>query len=355
MRFNDLLAVYLGDQSGTLDRPERNPMRIIGVATAVLISSLFCYSAVFPPVTSPSEVGSTIVASQGAPFLGRWDVTIHTPGHDFGSWLEITSEAGQLKGRIVSRWGHAHTVLNLRVEDGVLSFSSPKSEEAMAGDMEFHAKLGNGKLSGEVKGPNDAPWTWTGERAPGLKRAAAPHWNNPISLFNGKDTQGWTFIQPGEAANWSVKDQVLTTARRGSDIVTTRKFRDFKLHVEFNCAAKCNSGIYLRGRYEVQVADANASSVPSNRRAGAIYGYLSPSPEVVITPGVWQSYDITLIGRTVTVANNGRTVIDQQEIPGVTGGALDSNEGAPGPIYLQGSEDAGATSYRNIVITPATE
>lgn len=330
-------------------------MRIIDVAAAVLISSLFCYSAVSQPVTSPSEVGSTVVASPAAPFLGRWDVTIHTPGHDFGSWLEITSEAGQLKGRIVSRWGHAHPVLSLRVEDRVLSFSSPKSEEAMPEDMEFRGTLVNGDLSGETTGPNKAPWSWTGKRAPSLKRASAPHWGKSVPLFNGADLQGWTFLQPNEAGNWGVKDHMLTTARRGSDIATTGMFRDFKLHVEFNCAVKCNSGIYLRGRYEVQVADANASSAPPDRRAGAIYGYLSPSPEVVITPGVWHSYDITLIGRTVTVVSNGQTVIDQQEIPGVTGGALDSDEGAPGPIYLQGSEEAGATSYRNIVIIPATE
>jgi hypothetical protein len=330
-------------------------MRSIGIAAALLISSLFSSSAALPPATPSRPTGSSAEASQAAPFLGRWDVAIHTPGHDYGSWLEITSDAGQLQGLIVSRWGHAHPVLNLRVEDGVITFSSPKDEEAMPQDMVFHAKLVNGKLSGETTGPNNAPWTWTGERAPSLKRTAMPHWGKPIPLFNGVDTQGWTFLQPADASNWSVKDHVLTTARRGSDLVTTRKFRDFKLHVEFNCATRCNSGVYLRGRYEVQVAETSGTGTPSNRRAAAIYGYLAPSPEVVITPGTWQTYDVTLVGRTVTVASNGKTVIDQQEIPGVTGGALDSNEGEPGPIYLQGSEDAGATSYRNIVITPATE
>lgn len=328
-------------------------MRAIGVATALLISSLCSFSAILQPATPSSEAGASAEVSQAAPFLGRWDVTIHTQGHDYGSWLEITSVAGQLQGRLVSRWGHAHPVLNLRVEGGVITFSSPRSEEATPEDMAFHGRLVDGKLSGETTGPNNAQWTWTGERAPTLKRAAEPHWGKSIPLFNGVDTAGWTFLQPDVSSNWSVKDHVLTTARRGSDIATTRKFRDFKLHVEFNCAAKCNSGVYLRGRYEVQVADISGSGTPPNRRAAAIYGYLAPSPEVVVTPGTWQSYDITLIGRTVTVASNGRTVIDRQEIPGVTGGALDSDEGAPGPIYLQGSEEEGATSFRNIVITPA--
>ena len=327
-------------------------MRTIGIAAVLLISSLFSFSAALPPATSSPAVSS---ASEAASFLGRWDVAIHTPGHDYGSWLEITSDAGQLRGLIVSRWGHAHPVLNLRVEDGVITFASPKGEEAMPQDMVFHAKLVGGKLSGETTGPNNVPWTWTGERAPSLKRTTTPKWGKPITLFNGVDTEGWKFLQPADASNWSVKDHVLTTARRGSDLATARKFRDFKLHVEFNCAAKCNSGVYLRGRYEVQVAEITGTGTPPNRRAAAIYGYLAPSPEVVITPGAWHTHDITLIGRTVTVASNGKTVIDQQEIPGVTGGALDSNEGEPGPIYLQGSEEAGATSYRNIVITPAAE
>jgi hypothetical protein len=334
---------------------ERDSMRTIGGTSVLLISALFAFSAVLPSATPSSDAGSLAEASRAAPFLGRWDVTIHTQGHDYGSWLEITSVAGQLQGRMVTRWGHAHAVLNLRADGGVLTFSSPKSEEAMPEDMAFRGRLVDGKLSGETAGPNGAQWTWTGERAPTLKRAAAPRWGKSIPLFNGVDTEGWRFLQPKVSSNWSVKDHVLTTARRGSDIATTRKFRDFKLHVEFNCAVKCNSGVYLRGRYEVQVADISGSGTPPNRRAGAIYGYLSPSPEVVVTPGVWQTFDITLVGRTVTVASNGKTVIDQQEIPGVTGGALDSNEGEPGPIYLQGSEYAGATSYRNIVITPATE
>ncbi len=87
-------------------------------------------------------------------------------------------------------------------------------------------------------------------------------------------------------------------------------------------------------------------------RTGGVYGFLAPKPEPPRQPGVWQTYDITLVGRTVTVVLNGQTIIDRQEIPGITGGALDSHEGLPGPIYLQGSED-GHVTYRNITITPA--
>jgi len=88
-----------------------------------------------------------------------------------------------------------------------------------------------------------------------------------------------------------------------------------------------------------------------NDLLGSVYGFLSPSEIANKKADEWQSYDITLIGRMVTVVLNGKTVICNQEIPGITGGALDSDEGAPGPLMLQG--DHGVIEYRNIVLTPA--
>jgi 3-keto-disaccharide hydrolase len=108
--------------------------------------------------------------------------------------------------------------------------------------------------------------------------------------------------------------------------------------------------VYLRGRYEVQIEDDERHQT-SNHTIGAIYGFLPPSEMASKTAGEWQSYDITLVGRMVTVVLNGKTVICDREIPGITGGALDSNEGEPGPLYMQG--DHGAIDYRNIILTPA--
>jgi hypothetical protein len=87
---------------------------------------------------------------------------------------------------------------------------------------------------------------------------------------------------------------------------------------------------------------------PSQHDLGAIYGFLAPSELVTLGPGAWNSFDITLIGRRVTIAVNGKTVITDQEIPGITGGALDSDEGAPGPLLLQG--DHTAADFRNLLI-----
>lgn len=183
-------------------------------------------------------------------------------------------------------------------------------------------------------------------------------WGKPITLFNGKDFTGWEFSDPKLASSWKVERGVLVSSGRGSNLLTVRKFGDFKLHVEFNCAPKSNSGVYVVDRFadvkwlEVQIETDSEQERPSHH-TGAIYARLAPSPELPRRAGVWQSFDITLVGRTITVVQNGQTVIDRKEVPGNKGKALDTRE-APGPIYLQGSED-GRVAFRNIVITPAQE
>jgi hypothetical protein len=137
-----------------------------------------------------------------------------------------------------------------------------------------------------------------------------------------------------------------------SDIRTEKDFSDFKLHIEFNCPSKSNSGVYLRGRYEVQVMDSYGQP-PESHRLGGLYGFIDPTENAGKPGGEWQTFDITLLGRYVTVVLNGKTIIDDKEIPGITGGALNSREGEPGPLLLQG--DHGKVSYRNIVLTPAIQ
>jgi hypothetical protein len=158
---------------------------------------------------------------------------------------------------------------------------------------------------------------------------------------------------PTAKAVWTVENGTLVSPGHGPEIITDAKFQDFKLHIEFNCPPDSNSGVYLRGRYEVQV-ETDSIQEPASHHTGGVYGFLAPSPELPRKPGEWQSYDITLVGRWITVVQNGQTIINNQEIPGITGGALDSHEEMPGPIYLQGSEE-GHVVYRNIVVTPARQ
>jgi hypothetical protein len=284
-------------------------------------------------------------------FLGRWDLTLKTPVREAPSWLEITQENGQLKARMVSRWGHARPLPKIEITKDRITFVSPKEEEDRKDDMVFEGKLSGKMLLGTTTGPDGTRWQWTGQRAPSLERKNSPRWGKPIQLLNGKDLSGWKMSDPNATRKWTVENGVLVSPGQGPELISDAKFQDFKLHVEFNCAPGSNSGIYLRGRYELQIEDDPQPEGPT-MRTGGIYGFLAASPAQPRKPGEWQTYDITLVGRVVTVAQNGQTIIDKQEIPGITGGALDSHEGLPGPIYLQGSE-AGHVSFRNITITPA--
>lgn len=299
----------------------------------------------------PSTHSAPRAASSVEPFLGRWDLTLKAPDREYPSWLEITQDAGEVKATFVSRWGNARPLPKISITGERITFVSPKEEEDRKDDMVFEGKLANDTLSGTTTGQDGTPWQWTGVRAPSLKRSGTPRWGKPISLFNGKDLSGWHADRPNPTVMWKVENGTLVSPGHGPELINDRKFEDFKLHVEFNCGTDSNSGIYLRGRYELQIETESAQEPPSHH-TGGIYGFIAPSPELPRSPNAWQTFDITLVGRTVTVLQNGTKIIDQQEIPGITGGALDSHEAEPGPIYLQGSEK-GRVAFRNMMITPA--
>jgi hypothetical protein len=178
-------------------------------------------------------------------------------------------------------------------------------------------------------------------------RTKAPVWGTPIKLFDGKTLNGWHAIGTNQ---WVAENGILRSDKSGANLVTDRVFTDFKLHVEFRYPSGSNSGVYLRGRYEIQVEDSYGKE-PNSLYLGGIYGFIKPLEMVAKKAGEWQSFDITLVGRLISVVANGKQIIHLQEIPGITGGALNSQEALPGPIMLQG--DHGPVEYRNIVITPA--
>jgi hypothetical protein len=326
-------------------------MKLQGGAFALVVAALSLGAAAY---SRSGDFGKALVANPSdsvTAFLGRWDLTLKAPDREYPSWLELSEEKGQLKAEMVGRWGNARPLPKVEITNGHLKFVSPKEEEERKDDMVFEGTLSGNRLSGTTPGPDGTVWTWSGARAPSLKRIGTPKWGKPISLFNGKDLSGWTMSKSSAAAVWKVENGDLISPGEGPELIGDAKFEDFKLHVEFNCGPNSNSGVYLRGRYEVQIEVESAGEPPSHH-TGGVYGFLAPTPELPRKVGEWQSFDITLIGRTVTVAQNGQTVINSKEIPGITGGALDSHEGLPGPIYLQGSEK-GQVAFRNIVITPA--
>lgn len=295
-------------------------------------------------------VSLNVWAMNADDLIGRWDITLDKDGEAKPSWLEVKlSGMKTLVGYFVGDDGSARPVSKVKLENGKFSFAIPPQWQAEDNDLVVEGELSGGSLKGTMVYPNGKKYSWTGVRAPYLKREKAPVWGAPIKLFNGKDLTGWKAV--GAANQWIVKDGILTSPKSGANLISDQKFEDFKLHVEFRYQKGSNSGVYLRGRYEVQILDNDKSEHPSNVLYSGVYGFLTPSEINSKGPGAWQTYDITLIGRMITIVANGKTVISNQEIPGITGGALDSNEGEPGPLYFQG--DHGPIEFRNITITPA--
>jgi len=277
------------------------------------------------------------------PFLGRWDLMVTPPngGAAFPDWLEVTQSGSGLAGRIQPRSGGAFAVEGMQLEGSRLNVNTRQG-------VRWDLGIEGGKLTGTIKQGDKDQGSIAGVRAPALDRPMPKDWTNPEPIFNGKDLTGWEPM--GNNPNhWTVKDGVLLNEQHGANLRSMRKFQDFKLHIEYNCPDKGNSGVYLRGRYEVQVEYEPVDANDRFHSMGAIYSFVPPSVELPRKPGTWERYDITLVGRHVTVVRNGVKTIDNQEIPGITGGALDSNEGEPGPFYLQG-DHTGGMMYRNITI-----
>lgn len=311
------------------------------------------YPAVLLALTLAASSSGRRALPPSDALLGRWDITIHTPTGDRPSWLEIWSSGRDaLVGQIVGIVGSARPIGRIEVSGDSLRFAIPHQWEAGDGDLAVTGRIDGAKLSGSMTFPDGKSYDWTAERAPSLKRDKPPVWGAPIRLLHANDFGGWKAIAggAGDSNQWVVKEGVLRSPRSGMNVMTERTFQDFKLHIEFRYPKGSNSGVYLRGRAEVQIQD-DYGLDPAPDRFSGVYGFLAPSVVAARPPDAWQSYDITLVGRMVTVVANGRTVICNREIPGITGGALDSKEGTPGPLMLQG--DHGPIEYRNIVLTPA--
>jgi hypothetical protein len=300
-------------------------------------------------VALPVALPAAAEAQAGAPIIGRWDLTVQGTNRSYPSWVEVTLSGHKtLVGRFVAGGGSARPISKVTYDNGSVRFSLPPQWEIEPTDVQVTATLANDKLTGTIVQPNGEKHSFTGVRAPTLRRAAAPVWGKPVVLFGGTEMNAWEAL-PGGENQWKVIGGLLTNTKSGANLATKQTFTDFKLHLEFRVPKGGNSGVYLRGRHEVQVEDSPLGE-PSSAHLGGVYGFLVPNEQAHMGAGVWQTFDITLIGRRVTVVLNGKTIIADQTIPGITGGALDSNEGEPGPIYLQG--DHTSVEYRNIRITP---
>jgi hypothetical protein len=298
---------------------------------------------------------TTMLAQQVAPefadtILGSWDLAVRGADGPYPSWLEVMlRKETELMGRFVGRFGSSRHVSEITYRDGQLLVRIPVQYEENKSDLVFTGRLVGDRLEGTTEDASGRTLKWTGVRAPALHRDTPSKWGEPVDLFNGKDVSGWRLRDDTHGRCWSVVDGALTNTPPCVDIIAEPQLTDFKLHVELNIVPKSNSGIYLRGRYEVQIQD-DAGKTIDSLRMGGVYGFIRPTVNASGRPGEWQTYDITLVGRRVSVTLNGKPIIDAADIPGITGGALDSDEGAPGPLMLQG--DHGKVAFRKVVVTP---
>ncbi|MBS1875238.1 MAG: DUF1080 domain-containing protein [Acidobacteria bacterium] len=280
--------------------------------------------------------------------VGRWDLTVNTGKETYPSWLEYRESSNGPTVRVVGKAASVHPGQDVKVEGATLTFTTSEWFDKPT-RVTWEVTASGARLTGTQKRADGTIGRIVGTPQPSLKHAAPVHWTDPAPLFNGKDLAGWV---PDDPANnhWKAIAGELVNEKAGANLRSTRSLRDFKLHIEYNCPDGANSGVYLRGRYEIQVAYPKPGASDRLHDMGALYGFIAPSADLPRKPGTWETYDVTLIGRMVTVVRDGVTTIENQEIPGITGGALDSREGDPGFIYLQGDE-TGGNKYRKITIS----
>ena len=292
-------------------------------------------------------VSSTAYGQEEIDLKGRWNLVINKDNQQLPGWLEISKSGHKtLIGRFVYAFGSARPIAEVKQKDANFSFTIPTQWERGYMDMVFEGKKEGESLKGSMRYTDGKTYEWTATLAPKLTYHKHPVWGKPVNLFNKKSIDNWKVLGENQ---WVIEEGILKNQKSGGNLVTKETFTDFKLHVEFRYPKGSNSGIYLRGRYEVQIED-NQGKDPSSLYFAGVYGFLEPNEMAAKAPGEWQTYDITLNGRRVSVVANGLEVITNQNIPGITGGALDSKEGEPGPIMIQG--DHGPIEFRKVVLTP---
>ncbi|HLM98066.1 MAG TPA: DUF1080 domain-containing protein [Bryobacteraceae bacterium] len=294
-----------------------------------------------------------------AQFNGRWDITVPQESRSRAWWLEV-SGAGtpSLQGRFVGfPGGNMNDIPHLTIQEGELRFSFDYKDSRSGQPMhrDYTARLTpDGKLEGVMRSSDGGELKWTGVRAPVITDKDDGSWRDgtPVELFNHKDLTGWQGMVPNQALGWAMKDDAMANVAGANNLVSVDSFWNFKLHVEFRVGEHSNSGIGLRGRYEVQILE-DYGKPPNTHSNGALYSRIVPAVNASKPAGEWQAYDIRLVGRTVTVVLNDQKVIDKQEIEGLTAIAGNADEGKPGPFILQG--DHGPVEFRKIVLTPLVQ
>lgn len=340
----------------------------------ILFAFAIAAMLVFSCKETPKEV--PLPKTDISEFLGQW--TIDIQGGSVG-WLEVRKEENYYDADLL--WGGGsvspvsnvflakNQVLTIQRSNNVVRTRDANNNPVRTGvntNWLEVTKQGADKITGLLLNPRRNglgvdTTTWVGTKLPPVPPApdmASLKFGKPITLFNGKDLTGWKMINEKQTNGFKVVDGILVTdpvQTEGAphisygNLRTEKEFEDFNLKLDVNVPEGSNSGVYLRGMYEIQVLDSYKKPLDSHNM-GALYSRITPTVNAEKPAGTWQSLDLTLCNRYLTVLLNGVKIIDNQPIYGPTGGAIKSDVFAPGPIYLQG--DHSKASFRNIVLTP---
>jgi hypothetical protein len=294
----------------------------------------------------------TTTGARQNPYLGRWNIT-GTGDNGGVYWLEVKEDAGQLSGMFLNRGGSPVKLPTIKIENGELVWQTAAPARGGAAP-EFRAKAQGDKLTGTIK---TAARTieFVGARPPkwGPADANATHkLGTPVELFNGTSLDTWDVQDKTKPMGWSIVDGAMTNIPHANNLISKQKFQDFKIHAEYKVEKGSNSGIYVRGRYELQVLD-DYGKPPDEHSHMSVYAWHAPLVNASKPVGEWQTMDATVVGNKVTVVLNGKKVQDNSTFDAVTGGALDANETEPGPIMIQGDHEK--ITYRKVTITPITD
>ena len=307
-------------------------------------------------------------ASTPKELLGDWSLDLES-GEP--AWMSVVEKDGNPLVRMRVYIGPDGPYNATAADGGRLEFSLRRRRVAQGSDVFIESAVDvgieNGKLDGVITrtatdGSVNERTRFTGKRIPPMPQSppdlSKVQFGLPILLFNGKDLAGWRPHEADKINGWSAQDGMLVNTTPKTDFSATgdhanlrteAEFEDFWLHIEFLVEGNRNSGIYLRGMYEAQVVDRD-SRMQGIQGPGAIFGRIAPAANAGKPGGEWQTYDLTLVDRHVTVVLNGVKVIDNQPIIGPTAGAIYTDPSAPGPIYLQG--DHTTVKYKNIYLAP---
>jgi hypothetical protein len=334
-------------------------------------SNTFTFLGRWIPALAIALIAATASAATN-PWLGAWALTI--PGGGAG-WLGVEDRGGQLQASMLWGGGSVFPLESARVDGDKLVLTrihtiqrkdaSGKTIKSQITETLTATATGDNLRFVSVKpranGEGEERAEFTGKRQPPLPPApnlSQIKFGEPISLFNGTDLAGWRLMESRAVNGWRAKDGLLVDEaiqeegkprKNYGNLRTDQEFEDFNLTLELRAQKRGNSGIYLRGIYEVQVSETHGKPLDSHNM-GAIYSRITPTVAAEKPAGEWQTLDITLVERHVTVILNGKKIVDNQPLAGCTGGALWSDVTRPGPIYLQG--DHTSVEYRNLVLRP---